>query len=39
MCSLQPQANVHEGVMWPRAFALKESTAADEARDYRALSV
>ncbi len=29
---LSEQANLDEGAMWPVAFALKELTAADEAR-------
>jgi len=28
----QPCANLDEGHMWPTAFALKELTAAEEAR-------
>ncbi len=30
--AFQHEANLDEGVMWPTAFALKELTAADEAR-------
>ena len=30
------EANLDEGAMWPTSFALKELTAAEEARDRRA---